>query len=152
MRWHLWSGNQQVRSPPQLAVAKVDPCPQTVRLFITPNCELCSIQRTVERRVADEFLRGTPATGLPTVCLPHVRWLSAYVSDPSVTAQCRASHDGLWTLLRRQAAAAERLAEDMQRYVLKRDANRRALVTDEEAQAAHRAIAFLSGARHVLIR
>ena len=50
---------------------------------------------------------------------------------------------------RNQAAAAERLAEDMERYVLKRDGTRRSLVTDEEAQAAQRALAFLAGRRHM---
>ncbi len=52
-------------------------------------------------------------------------------------------------MLRNQAAAAERLAEDMERYVLKRDGTRRSLVTDEEAQAAQRALAFLAGRRHM---
>jgi len=119
------------------------------RLF-TPSCELCSIQRSVERRAAEALVRGTAAAALPTVCLPHLRWLIAHASD--ATGQLTsASRDTLCALLRRQGAAAERLAEDMQRYVLKRDGIRRALLTEEEEQAARRALAFLAGARQVTV-
>lgn len=117
-------------------------------LFL-PSCELCSLQRRVEVRVAEGLLRDGPrVAALPTVCLPHLRWLSAYVSDASSTAQgSSASRDLLGALLRRQGAAAERLAEDMQRYVLKRDGIRRALLTEEEERASVRALAFVAGAR-----
>ena len=123
------------------------------RLFM-PNCELCSIQRSVELRVAKAVLSGVAAAAaLPTVCLPHLRWLTEHVSDATSTGQASSPcGDLLGALLRRQSAAAERLAEDMQRYVLKRDGIRRALLTEEEERASGRALAFLTGARHVSVR
>jgi GTPase SAR1 family protein len=115
-----------------------------------PICELCSIQRGVEVRVAEGLLGGAPATALlPTVCLPHLRWLTGFVSGAQVPDSFR---DLLVALLRRQGAAAERLAEDMQRHVLKRDGIRRALLTEEEERASARALAFLAGARQVYVR
>jgi hypothetical protein len=62
------------------------------------------------------------------------------------------SRDLLGALLRRQGAAAERLAEDMQRYALKRDGIRRSLLTEEEERASHRALAFLAGARQMSVK
>jgi hypothetical protein len=123
------------------------------RLF-TPNCELCSIQRSVELRVAEGLLSGAAAgTALPTVCLPHLRWLTGYVPNATSTGRAPSTYrDLLSALLRRESAAAERLAEDMQRHVLKRDGIRRALLTEEEERAAVRALAFLTGARHVSVR
>ena len=118
------------------------------------SCELCSIQRGVELRAAEGLLQDGPAVAaLPTVCLPHLRWLSAYVASASRTAQVPSAYrDLLGALLRRQGAAAERLAEDMQRYALKRDGIRRALLTEEEERASQRALAFLAGARRVYVR
>jgi GTP-binding protein EngB required for normal cell division len=120
-----------------------------------PSCELCSIQRSVELRAAEGLLREGPAVAaLPTVCLPHLRWLTAHVaSGASHTAQVPSAYrDLLGALLRRQGAAAERLAEDMQRYALKRDGIRRSLLTEEEERASHRAQGFLAGARRVYVR
>jgi hypothetical protein len=123
------------------------------RLFM-PNCELCSIQRSVELQVAEALLSGAAAVAaLPTVCLPHLRWLTGFVSDATSTGRAPGTcRDLLSALLRREGAAAERLAEDMQRHVLKRDGIRRALLTEEEERAAVRALAFLTGARHVSVR
>jgi len=123
------------------------------RLFV-PSCELCSIQRSVEARVTEGLLSGAAAgTALPTVCLPHLRWVTRYVAGATSTGQAPGTwRDLLGALLRRQAAAAERLAEDMQRYVLKRDGIRRALLTEEEERSSARALAFLTGARHVSVR
>jgi len=52
----------------------------------------------------------------------------------------------------RQARAAERLVEDMRRYVLKHDGVRPGLATEEELGAARRAIGFLAGDRLVSMR
>jgi GTPase SAR1 family protein len=119
-----------------------------------PSCELCSIQRSVELRAAEALLKDGPAVAaLPTVCLPHLRWLTAYVASASHTAQVPSAYrDLLGALLRRQGAAAERLAEDMQRYALKRDGIRRSLLTEEEERASQRALAFLAGARRVAVK
>lgn len=124
------------------------------RPLFVPSCELCSLQRTIELRVAEGLLRDGPAVAmLPTVCLPHLRWLIPCVSDTSCAVHPPIpSRDLLSALLRRQGAAAERLAEDMQRYALKRDGIRRSLLTEEEERASHRALAFLAGARQVYVR
>jgi hypothetical protein len=45
---------------------------------------------------------------------------------------------------------AERLAEDMQRYALKRDGLRRGLVSDEEEVAAAMAIRHIAGGRSLI--
>ncbi|MGH8317963.1 MAG: dynamin family protein [Steroidobacteraceae bacterium] len=126
----------------------------TAGTLLRPSCELCSIQRSVELRAAEALLKeGPDVAALPTVCLPHLRWLTAYVSDASPTAQVPSAYrDLLGALLRRQGAAAERLAEDMQRYALKRDGTRRSLLTEEEGRASHRAQDFLAGARWVYVR
>jgi hypothetical protein len=50
-------------------------------------------------------------------------------------------------LLTSEASAAERLAEDMQRFVLKRDGIRHDLATEEESRAAKNAIDFIAGRR-----
>ncbi|HUA25981.1 MAG TPA: dynamin family protein [Steroidobacteraceae bacterium] len=122
-------------------------------LFI-PSCELCSLQRDVELRVADRLLtEGPDVAALPTVCLPHLRWLTSHaLNTPSAAGVPAALRDLLGALLRREGAAAERLAEDMQRYVLKLDGIRRALLTDEEERASRRALAFLTGARELYVR
>lgn len=123
-------------------------------LLFGPSCGLCSIQRSVELRAAEGLLKdGSEVAALPTVCLPHLRWLTAYVSDASTSAQVPGAYrDLLGALLRRQGAAAERLAEDMQRYALKRDGIRRSLLTEEEERASQRAQGFLAGARWVCVR
>jgi GTPase SAR1 family protein len=122
--------------------------------FFRPSCELCSIQRSVELRAAEGLMQDESAVAaLPTVCVPHLRWLTAYVASASHAAQMpSACHDLLSALLRRQGAAAERLAEDMQRYALKRDGIRRSLLTEEEERASHRALGFLAGAPRVYVR
>jgi len=124
------------------------------RPLFMPSCELCSIQRGVELRVADGLVRAGPdVAALPTVCLPHLRWLTLHASSAAAAAPVPAAlHDLLDALLRREGAAAERLAEDMQRYVLKRDGIRRALLTEEEERASRRALAFLAGARELYVR
>lgn len=117
------------------------------------SCGLCAIQQRVEVCATEELLQRRLSDKLPTVCAPHLRWIAGYVLVTSSAQRLpNASHEVLAALLHRQAAAAARLAEDMQRYVLRRDGTRRALVTDEEARAAQRALAFLAGARGVSLR
>ncbi|HVW70173.1 MAG TPA: hypothetical protein VHB68_14445, partial [Steroidobacteraceae bacterium] len=76
------------------------------------------------------------------ICLPHLRTVARHPG-----AQGRVSR---WS--RHQAKAVERLVEDMQRYVLKRDALRRSLTTKEETDAAARALAFFAAHRVVVVR
>ena len=74
---------------------------------------------------------------LPSVCVPHLRLMVGRGGEEPLVRK----------LIDRQSRAARRLAEDMQRYAVKRDGLRAGLVTEEEAQAARRALAFLAGIR-----
>jgi len=65
---------------------------------------------------------------LSALCLPHFAMLANAISDVGV----------LRDLTLRQADIVERVAEDMRRYALKRDARRRYLASSEEDGAAQR--------------
>ena len=82
-------------------------------------------------------MAAAASKNLPFLCVPHLRVAISQVSDLS----------WLGTLLKCEASAAERLAEDMQRYVLKRDGIRHGLATEEESRAAKDAIGFIAGRR-----
>ena len=73
------------------------------------------------------------------ICLPHLSLLLRSVRDAVAVRR----------LLEREAAMLDRLAEDMRRYAIKRDAVRRSLVTEEELEAARRAVAAVAGLRNV---
>ncbi|HTV79797.1 MAG TPA: dynamin family protein [Steroidobacteraceae bacterium] len=104
-----------------------------------PTCSLCELQASLEAVEFDAWKRF-PAQSAPLICLPHLRKLAARVGKDDSTE----------VRIRRHAAAVERLVEDMQRYVLKRDGFRRALTSEEETDAAKRAVAFVAGLRTVL--
>jgi GTP-binding protein EngB required for normal cell division len=107
------------------------------------GCAACQIQSTAELEAIEQFAvsRGrtlSAASGkLPFLCVPHLRITISHVRDLA----------WLGVLLRGEASAAERLAEDMQRYVLKRDGIRHGLATEEESRAAKDAIEFIAGRR-----
>jgi GTP-binding protein EngB required for normal cell division len=107
------------------------------------GCAACQIQSTTELEAIEQFAlsRGRTASAasgkLPFLCVPHLRVTIAHVQDLA----------WLGVLLRGEASAAERLAEDMQRYVLKRDGIRHGLATEEESRAAKDAIEFIAGRR-----
>jgi hypothetical protein len=52
-------------------------------------------------------------------------------------------------LILRQAALLERLSEDMRRFALKHDGLRRYLASEEETNAADRALLILAGHRTI---
>jgi hypothetical protein len=105
------------------------------------HCVLCSLQEQVEEAALQAWLRsgGEPAQW-GGICLPHLRTVARHPD-----AQVRLAR---WS--QQQGKALERLVEDMQRYVLKRDAIRRGLTTKEETDAAARVVAFLAAHRVVL--
>lgn len=112
------------------------------------SCELCAVQRQLESEALQEIMEqvtGSDSTHyLPAVCLPHLRKLAAGHAGQAGDATRDLRIQGL---ARRLAPAAERLAEDMQRYVLRRDAIRHGLASEEETQAAKRALGFVAGSR-----
>jgi len=73
------------------------------------------------------------------LCLPHLEMILGKIGPASVARR----------LLLGEAAALQRLSEDMRRYALKRDGLRRALASDEDLSAGRRALMLLGGHRNV---
>jgi GTP-binding protein EngB required for normal cell division len=115
------------------------------------GCVVCKRQALHEssalKEIGAQFLNNPSpksAADLPTVCLPHLRKLARRDSS----TECDPDTDRLLgALVQRLAPAAARLTEDMQRYVLKRDAIRHGLASEEESHAGKRALGFLAGSR-----
>jgi GTPase SAR1 family protein len=108
-----------------------------------PSCIVCEARAAAEaaavqavalrlRQSPDEALRS-----LGDLCLPHLRLLASAIPDPQIVAR----------LFGREAALLQRVAEDMRRYALKHEGVRRHLASDEETQAAERALLLLGGHR-----
>jgi GTP-binding protein EngB required for normal cell division len=113
-------------------------------------CALCALQAQLEstalRALAERLCEpgGDSSENFPGICLPHLQ--KVRVGSAQFTPDAR-REVGIQALERRLAATAERLAEDMQRYVLRRDAIRHGLASEEEIQAAKRVLGFLAGSR-----
>jgi hypothetical protein len=118
----------------------------TSALPASAACVVCEIQSQAEHRAIAELADDcaerlrSPARDLPSLCMPHLRAVAHRAADRALVG----------ALIWRQAEAAARLTEDLQRYVIKRDGIRRALTTEEETQSAQRALAFLAGRRNVM--
>jgi GTP-binding protein EngB required for normal cell division len=106
-------------------------------------CAACEVQDAAERQAIEQFAASRSQAGsggggkFPFLCVPHIRVAMSHVCDPSWLAD----------LLRSEGSGAQRLTEDMQRYVLKRDGIRHGLATEEESRAAKDSIAFIAGRR-----
>jgi tRNA U34 5-carboxymethylaminomethyl modifying GTPase MnmE/TrmE len=108
-----------------------------------PKCKMCAIQKNIELEAGTKLTTGRQKdlhAAASAICLPHVFRIATTISDPLVAR----------VLLANQARMADRLAEDMQRYALKRDGLRRALLSDEEEAAATTAIGHIAGARSLI--
>ncbi len=109
------------------------------------SCPLCRVRTkseaeaiaAVTHRLAGDTKQRL--NSLSAVCLIHLRLLVVGFSDPDIIKQ----------LLGREAVLLHRIAEDMQRYSLKHDALRRHLASDEERDAALKALLSLVGHRSV---
>jgi len=115
------------------------PC-ETLRASVA-ECVVCQMQNDIERKAIEELAasqdtaRSTAHSQVQSLCLPHLRMTTSHVGNRS----------WLRAMLQNEATATERLTEDMQRYVLKRDGIRRGLATEEESRAAKTAIGFIAG-------
>ena len=95
------------------------------------RCPACAIAQHAEMAATDALAGVVRHDGAMVVharsaiCLPHLRLLMPVLPSPATT-----------TLLRRQAALMERLAEDASRFALKQDAARRSTVSKQEREAA----------------
>jgi GTP-binding protein EngB required for normal cell division len=109
------------------------------------TCDLCRVHLRIERtgvaRMAQR-LEGASSTLhalAAELCLPHLEQVIQCVSPDTVARR----------LLLAEAAALQRLSEDMRRYALQRDGLRRELASEEDASADHRALMLLGGHRNV---
>ena len=108
------------------------------------SCPLCRVRAkseseaiaAVTHRLAADAVR---LSSLSAICLVHLRLLVVGFSDRDIVRQ----------LLERESVLLHRIAEDMQRYSLKHDALRRHLASDEERDAALKALLSLVGHRSV---
>jgi GTP-binding protein EngB required for normal cell division len=108
-------------------------------------CPLCALQRGIEGAEVSKLNARSVGhkrfitEDIPPLCMPHLQSLSPRLDSHAFRSALYAS----------QAQGAERLAEDMRRYALKRDGLRRGLTSDEETSAAKDAIAYLAGHRSI---
>ena len=109
------------------------------------NCLVCNLRAKEETKAITSLAvslsrdASRSASELSALCFPHFAMLGNAISDV----------DLLRSLTLRQADILERVAEDMRRYALKRDAHRRYLTSAEEDGAAERGILLASGRRQV---
>ncbi|HTZ56871.1 MAG TPA: dynamin family protein [Acidobacteriaceae bacterium] len=114
-------------------------------LATSVTCPLCRLRTKVEAEaVAAVTHRLVSSTNgqlslLSAICLVHLRLLIGRFSDSRLLKQ----------LLERESLLLRRIAEDMQRYSLKHEALRRHLASDEERDAALKALLALVGHRSV---
>jgi len=117
--------------------------PSPLRVPDATACPVCETRSAAESAAAASIakrLRQNPENALKSlshICLPHLRLLVTEIADRSIAAK----------LLVREAATLRRLSEDMRRYALKHDGARRYLASDEETNAAQRALLSLAGHR-----
>ncbi len=114
---------------------------ETKRLLTKPEqCRACLEQFSAEEQVIAKMLEeiarpGDAPVKMPVLCMPHLSALLRRLPDPELGNRFVAF----------QAAVLERLAENMERYALKHDAHRRALQSEDERVAYHRALSHLAG-------
>ena len=87
-------------------------------------------------------MEWTRAGGAPlAVCIPHFAKLLSAIEDGDLVRD----------LIERQATLLERLSDDMERHALKYEAVRRFLVSEEEENAAQRALSLMVGHRSLRV-
>jgi hypothetical protein len=105
------------------------------RLARPGDCPACAALADAERRSVARLAARASAVAAPLLCLRHVAL--ALQAAPSGAAARQMVH----TL----AAELRRASEDMRAYALKREALRRGLITDEEANAYGSTLHLLAG-------
>jgi len=126
--------------------------PLAALLAGTATCAVCRLVReTATEQVEQLLTRLVTAEGREDyassagLCLPHLQATLAHVEDSvDGTIERRAVAE---FLLREQVRRLEDLADDLRSYTLKRDALRRGLLHQEEANAWRRALVQLVGER-----
>lgn len=104
----------------------------------TAECPACRVREAAEETETAAAVRSIKSGSMaPPYCLVHFPYVLAGIDDPEQKIG----------LLREQALAFERIADDMHRYVLKFDATRRQLMAQEERDADQRGLSMLAGSR-----
>jgi len=107
------------------------------------DCPACKVRWETEdetvRRIAAQTDRSGGSAELSTLCLPHLDLLLKQIRAGAMRERLL-----LW-----EAAALERIAEDMQRYAIKYDALRRNLLSQEENDSPLAGLQMLTGHRNV---
>ncbi|MDQ2875915.1 MAG: hypothetical protein M3Y33_14450 [Actinomycetota bacterium] len=99
------------------------------------SCPVCVALAGRERQATAQLAAQAQPSGMPALCLRHL----ALVLDAGPSPETGRALAGSL------AAALRRAAQDMRSFALKREALRRGLVTDEEAQAHDGALRLLAG-------
>jgi hypothetical protein len=107
-----------------------------------PMCKVCATARTARDRAIAEMLNGLAVSdkqGPPALCLPHLR----------LALRCCADLKSGRELVRECGRALSRVADDMRRYALKRDAIRQNLTNADERDAYQLGLTRLAGDRRL---
>jgi GTP-binding protein EngB required for normal cell division len=136
--WASWLREAAANMDSKALVAKF-----AARLPNAENCVYCGVRARSERASVSALARqlvedpSHSLESLSALCLPHLAQLTAEVPNESLVL----------SLIHRQAALLDRLAEDLKRSALKHDGIRRTLLSEEEASASKRALALLARTR-----
>jgi small GTP-binding protein len=109
------------------------------------DCPACKVRWATEDQTIASILGRVGQVGDPdkltlsSLCLPHLQLILRRTENESFRK----------SLLHREAALIERIAEDMQRYAIKYDALRRDLASAEEQDSYLQALQLLVGHRNV---
>lgn len=110
-----------------------------------PHCTACEVQASAEEAALAKLVskmaenEGYKVQELPLLCFLHLPPFLARIEDAELGRR----------LLEQQAEMCERVSENMQRYVLKFDSVRRALLSDEERNAHQQGLRIVAGHRKV---
>ncbi len=109
-----------------------------------PHCKACEVQASAEEDALSKLVLKVTGNGegsqeLPLLCFLHLPSFLARIEDVEFGRK----------LLEQQAEMCERVSENMQRYVLKFDSIRRALLSGEERRAHLQGLGIVAGHRKV---
>jgi len=113
----------------------------------SPVCNACQAQASAEEDALSKLSCELSGAGsheplnIPLLCLPHFRALLSRIADLGLARK----------LMEGQAAVCERVSENMQRAVLKHEARRRALQSEEEIRAHLQGLMIVAGHRRVAV-
>jgi hypothetical protein len=109
-----------------------------------PDCKICAVAIDARDEAIAQLLTGffaNDAQEPPSLCLPHLQPALSRCADlksgRELVGECR--------------RVLERVADDMRRYALKRDAIRRNLTTADEREAPQVGLSKLAGDRRLAL-